>query len=199
MARSIKETLSSHGEGVGCICSLINLSQLSVIVAAKVSYFEILCHVYGFVPTVDAFVFPLAISWHNDKTLRNDPHPTPAEFNVDVCNYLDDNHAPFRKFSEPFLCFVGISRYYDLDENYYPTFWANDDEEMDVFAFITHTDPIKVRIGEREVSGEEVLLLQLTRGRVVPLTRVKDQEDVNVQGAGDDDVNEGHGDDAEEN
>ncbi|GKC50836.1 hypothetical protein Tco_1073581 [Tanacetum coccineum] len=77
---------------------------------------------------VDASVFPLVIPWHNDKTLSKDPHPTPAEFNTDVCNYLADNPAPFRKFSKPFFCFVGISRYYDLDKNCYPIFWAIDDE-----------------------------------------------------------------------
>ncbi|GKC60366.1 hypothetical protein Tco_1087964 [Tanacetum coccineum] len=160
----------------------INLSQLSVIAAAKVSYFEILCRVHDFVPTignfhrfyinsknkgwmsfskraenapicytkpldslkswndhffwVDVSVFPLAIPWNNDKTLRKDPHPTPAEFNVNVCNYLADNPAQFRKFPEPFLCFVGIIRYYDLDENCYPTFWANDDEGGCSFACV---------------------------------------------------------------
>ncbi|GKF85398.1 hypothetical protein Tco_0253225, partial [Tanacetum coccineum] len=77
------------------------------------------------------------------------------------------NPAQFRKFPDPFLCFVGINRYYDLDENCYPTFWANDDEggcsfacvlwyvlffipdlfllyvEMDLFDFINHVDPTK--------------------------------------------------------
>ncbi|GKA36235.1 hypothetical protein Tco_0722726 [Tanacetum coccineum] len=75
----------------------INLSQLSVIAAAKVSHFEILCRVHGFVPTV----------------------------------------------------------------------------EMDLFAFINHADPTKVRIGEREVAEGE--------------------------GASDDDVNEEDGDAAEVN
>nr|GEW74036.1 transposase (putative), gypsy type [Tanacetum cinerariifolium] len=112
---------------------------------------------------VDAYVFPFAVPWHNNKTLRKDPHPTPTEFNADVCNYLADNLAPCRKFSEPFLCFVGISWYYDLDVNYYPTFWTDDDEEMDLFAFINHADPTKVRIGEREVGEGEVSLLQLTK------------------------------------
>ncbi|GJX92007.1 hypothetical protein Tco_0345333 [Tanacetum coccineum] len=145
--------------------------KLSIIAAVKVSHFEILCRVHGFVPTVvDAFVFPLSVPWHNDKPLRKDPHPTPADFNVDVCNYLVDNPAPFRKLPEPFLCFVGISRYYNLDENCYPTLWANDDEE---------------------VAQGEVPLLQLTKDRVVPLVGVNYQGNVNVQGAGDDDVNEG--------
>ncbi|GJS13775.1 hypothetical protein Tco_0408247 [Tanacetum coccineum] len=119
---------------------------------------------------VDASIFPLVFPWHTNKTLRNDPHPTPVEFNADLCEYLANNPAPFKKFSEPFLC---LSRYYDLDENCYSTFWTDDDEggcalfaffdllscysiclfslyaKMDLFAFINHVDPTKVRIGER--------------------------------------------------
>ncbi|GKF20169.1 hypothetical protein Tco_0068807, partial [Tanacetum coccineum] len=52
---------------------------------------------------------------------------------------------------------------------------------------------------ERKVAEEEVPLLQLTRGRIVPLVGVNDQGNVNVQGAGNDDVNEGDGDAAEAN
>ncbi|GJV40123.1 hypothetical protein Tco_1418563 [Tanacetum coccineum] len=96
----------------------INLSQLSVNTAAKVSHFEILCRVHGFVPTV----------------------------------------------------------------------------EMDLFAFINHVDPTKVRIWERAVAEAEVLLLQLTKDRVVPLADVNDQGNANVQGTGNDNVNE-EGDD----
>ncbi|GJY07478.1 hypothetical protein Tco_0374532 [Tanacetum coccineum] len=154
----------------------INLSQLSVIATAKVSHFEILCRVHGFVPTVDSAVFPLNIPLHHSKSLRTDPHPTPAEFNVDVCNFLADNLASFRKLPEPFLCFIGISRYYDLEENCYPTFWDDEDQEMDLFAFIRHADPMKVKIGEREAREGEVPLLELTKKRVVPLVVV------NVQG-----------------
>ncbi|GKF69056.1 hypothetical protein Tco_0198735, partial [Tanacetum coccineum] len=60
------------------------------------------------------------------------------------------------------------------------------------------TDSTKVWIGEREVAEGEVPLLQLTSGRVVPLAGANDQEDVNIQGAGDD-VNEGDGDAAKAN
>nr|GEY04368.1 hypothetical protein [Tanacetum cinerariifolium] len=105
---------------------------------------------------VDASVFLLVVPWHNNKTLRKDPHPTPDEFDLNVCDYLADNPTPFRKLPEPFLCFVSIS-----------VKW------------------------EREVAEEEVQLLQLTRGRVVPLAGVNDQEDANVQGAGEDNMNEG--------
>nr|GEW04334.1 transposase (putative), gypsy type [Tanacetum cinerariifolium] len=137
----------------------INLSQLSVIAAAMVSYFEILCRVHGFVPTVGNF---------RSKSLRKDTHLMPVEFNADVCNFLADNPAPFRKLSEPFLWFIGISRYYDLDENCYPTFW--DDEDQGGFSLCSSIDPMNVKIGEREAKEGEVSLLELTQERVVPLT-----------------------------
>ncbi|GJT26685.1 hypothetical protein Tco_0906960 [Tanacetum coccineum] len=108
-----------------------------------------------FLVDVDSSVFPFVVLWHTNKTLRKDPHPTPNEFDANVCDYLADNPAPFRKLPEPFLCFVGISRYYDLDKTYYPTFWDDEDEEMDLFAFIHHANPTKVRIGEREVREGE--------------------------------------------
>nr|GEY05722.1 hypothetical protein [Tanacetum cinerariifolium] len=66
----------------------------------------------------------------------------------------------------------------------------NKPTEIDLFAFINHADPTKVRIKERDVAKGEVLLLQLTRGRVVLLAGVNDQGNVNVQGAGNGDVNE---------
>ncbi|GJV79491.1 hypothetical protein Tco_1515361 [Tanacetum coccineum] len=78
-----------------------------------------------------------------------------------------------RKFLKSSLCFIGISRYYDVDENCNPTFWANDDDEMDLFAFINHVDTTKVQIEEQEVAEGEVPLLQLTRGRVVPLAGIR--------------------------
>ncbi|GJQ95573.1 hypothetical protein Tco_0006712 [Tanacetum coccineum] len=93
----------------------INLSQLSVFSAAKVSHFEILCRVHGFVLTVGNF----------------------------LCDFLANHPAPFWKFPESFLCLIGISRYYELDDSVYPVFLVDDDEEMDLFAFINHADPTK--------------------------------------------------------
>nr|GEV29491.1 hypothetical protein [Tanacetum cinerariifolium] len=61
---------------------------------------------------------------------------------------------------------VGISRYYTLDENYYPTFC----DEMDLFVFIRHSDPTKVRIGERELVERKVKKLKMTEGRTVSLS-----------------------------
>nr|GEW82712.1 hypothetical protein [Tanacetum cinerariifolium] len=41
---------------------------------------------------------------------------------------------------------------------------------MDLFAFICHTYPTKIRIGERELVEHEVKLLKMTEGRTVPLS-----------------------------
>ncbi|GKA94771.1 hypothetical protein Tco_0816809 [Tanacetum coccineum] len=135
----------------------------------------------------------------NSKALEEISHPMSLDFDPEVCNFLADNPAPFRKFPKPFLCFVGISRYYDLDENCYPTFWDDEDEEMDLFAFIYYADLTKVRIGEKEVIEREVPLLELTAGRVVPLACVDAPENQNevAQDAGADvEGNGGTGDGA---
>nr|GEW73299.1 hypothetical protein [Tanacetum cinerariifolium] len=62
---------------------------------------------------------------------------------------------------------------------------------MDLFAFIRHADPTKVKVGDREAHDGEVPMLELTMYRVVPLAGVYDHENSNVQDAGNDDVNEG--------
>ncbi|GJY15318.1 hypothetical protein Tco_0385740 [Tanacetum coccineum] len=102
---------------------------------------------------VDASAFPLSIPWHNNKTLKKTP--IPHQLN------LMRNH------------------YYEFDDDVYPVFLTNDDEEMDLFAFINHADPIKVRIGEKQIEEGQSPLLESTRGRVVPLAGVDDQGDQN--------------------
>ncbi|GJW34431.1 gypsy type transposase [Tanacetum coccineum] len=207
----------------------INLSRLSVIVATKISHFEILCRVHGYVPTVglfcrfyvnsknkgrlsfskrsenalvchtkpldslknwnnsfiwvDASVFPSSIPWYTKKILARDPSPTAAEFSAEACDFLATHPAMFRKFSEPFLCLVGLSRYYDLDDNVYPTFLTDAGEETDLVAFIRHADPTKVRIGERQIEEGKVLLLDSTEGRVIPLAGEDSQAGSVVQAA----------------
>ncbi|GKB90461.1 hypothetical protein Tco_0962733, partial [Tanacetum coccineum] len=78
----------------------------------------------------------------------------------------------FQKFPEPFLCLVGISRYYTLDEETYPRFLHDDGTEMDLFAFIHAVDPTKVRIVERGRAEGEVKLLDSTVRHVVSLLPV---------------------------
>ncbi|GKD46399.1 hypothetical protein Tco_1271044 [Tanacetum coccineum] len=196
----------------------INLSQLSVIAAANVSHFEILCRVHGIEPIVrlfrcfyvnsknkgwmsfskrpdsDAvcytkpldslkrwndhffwvnfFACPASFLWHTDKKVSMDPFPKSTEFSADDYAVLVAHPAPFWKFSEPFLCLIGMSHSYTLDEDTYPTFLHDDGTEIDLFAFIQVADPTKVKVGEWECAEEEARLLDFTVGHVVPLLPV---------------------------
>ncbi|GJR55876.1 hypothetical protein Tco_1406397 [Tanacetum coccineum] len=53
-----------------------------------------------------------------------------------VCDFLATHTAPFRKFLEPFLCFVGISRYYEVAMGVYLVF-------LDVMMEAEREDQIK--------------------------------------------------------
>ncbi|GKB35036.1 hypothetical protein Tco_0879978 [Tanacetum coccineum] len=169
----------------------INLSQLSVIAAAKNDSFF----------WVDASVFPLSIPWHTKKTLTWDPSPTATEFSAEACDFLATHQALFRKFPEPFLCLVGISRYYDLDGNVYPTFLTATGEEIYLFSFIRHADPTKVWIGERQIEEGQVPLFESTEGRLIPLAGGNEQgnQNDNVEDIGPHDLNEESGDAEQEN
>ncbi|GKD20594.1 hypothetical protein Tco_1222297 [Tanacetum coccineum] len=90
---------------------------------------------------VDATAFPVSMPLHKSKTLKKDPPPNPLN--------------------------IMQNRYYDLYENVYPSFL--DDNTMDLFSFIHHADPTKVRVGEIERAEGQVPLLEATRGRVVSL------------------------------
>ncbi|GJZ65339.1 hypothetical protein Tco_0622035 [Tanacetum coccineum] len=65
-----------------------------------------------------------------------------------------------------------ISRNYTLDEDTYPQFLRDNDEEMDLLSFIRTADPTKVRVGERQRAEGEPKLLDTTVGRVVPILPV---------------------------
>ncbi|GJV94337.1 hypothetical protein Tco_1545914 [Tanacetum coccineum] len=67
---------------------------------------------------------------------------------------------------------VGMSRYYTLDEDTYPSFIHDDGTEMDLSAFIHVVDPTTVKVVEREHTEGEKKLLESTVGRVVPLLLV---------------------------
>ncbi|GKE95074.1 hypothetical protein Tco_1579929, partial [Tanacetum coccineum] len=86
-----------------------------------------------------ATAFPLSVPLHKSKTLKKDPFPKPSRYNV------------------------------EFDENSYPSFLDDNNEVMDLFSFIHHAEPTKVRMGEMEKAGDQVPLLEATRGRVVPL------------------------------
>ncbi|GJY88915.1 hypothetical protein Tco_0503543 [Tanacetum coccineum] len=121
---------------------------------------------------VDSFACPASFPWHTGKNVSKDSFPKSTEFNADHYATLVAHPAPFQKFPEPFLCLVGISRYYTLDEETYPRFLHDDGTEMDLFAFIHAADPTKVRIVEGGRAEGEVKLLDSTVGRVVSLLPV---------------------------
>ncbi|GKE06647.1 hypothetical protein Tco_1398665, partial [Tanacetum coccineum] len=105
-------------------------------------------------------------------TVLKDPFPKSSQYNAEHYATLVAYPAPFHKYPEPFLCLVRISRYYTLDENTYSQFLRDNNEEMDLLAFIRTADPTKVRIGERQLNEDELKLLDTTVGRIVPLLPV---------------------------
>nr|GEU45055.1 nucleolar protein [Tanacetum cinerariifolium] len=121
---------------------------------------------------VDDFACPASFPWHNAKHVIRDPFPVAADINAQDYATLVAHPSPFRKFSEAFMCLVGLSRHYLLDEETYPRFVHKNREDMDLFDFIHVSDPTKVRILERERNEDEPRLLETTVGRIIPLLPV---------------------------
>ncbi|GKD36258.1 hypothetical protein Tco_1251767 [Tanacetum coccineum] len=109
---------------------------------------------------------------HTAKHVTRDPDPVAADFNAQDYATLVAHPSPFRKFPKAFLCLVGLSRHYTLDEETYPRVLHKNREEMDIFAFIHALDPTKVKFVKRERNKGEPLLLETTIGRIVPLLPV---------------------------
>ncbi|GJZ78033.1 hypothetical protein Tco_0642705 [Tanacetum coccineum] len=118
---------------------------------------------------VDAFACPASFPWNTSKSVSKDLFPKSSLFNAEHYATLVSYLALFHKYSEPFLCLIGISRNYTLDEDTYPQFLRENGEEMDFLSFIQTVDPTKVRVGERQRAEDEPKLLDTTIGRVVPL------------------------------
>nr|GEW49110.1 putative transposase (putative), gypsy type [Tanacetum cinerariifolium] len=121
---------------------------------------------------IDAFACHVLFLWHTSKSVSRDVIPKSSEFSPKHYATLVAYSAPFHKYPEPFLCLVGMSRNYILDENTYLQILCNDDEEMDLLSFICTVDPTKVRIGERQCEEDEPKLLETTVERVVSLLPV---------------------------
>ncbi|GJV86047.1 hypothetical protein Tco_1525945 [Tanacetum coccineum] len=107
---------------------------------------------------VESFACLASFPWHTDKNVSRDPFPKSTEFNADDYVVLVAHPALFRKFSEHFLCLIGMSRYYTLDEDTYPRF--------------LHDDGTGGCLLLRERAEGEARLLDFTVGRVVPLLPV---------------------------
>ncbi|GKB78638.1 hypothetical protein Tco_0945533 [Tanacetum coccineum] len=118
---------------------------------------------------------------HTDKNVSRDPFLKPTEFKADDYAVLVAHPAPFQKFSKPFLCLIGISRNYTLDEDTYPTFLHDDRTEMGLFTFIHVADPTKVKIGEQKHAEEEAWLLDSTIRVVLLLPVSPDRADSELE------------------
>ncbi|GJU35304.1 hypothetical protein Tco_1183658, partial [Tanacetum coccineum] len=121
---------------------------------------------------VDEFACPMRFLRHTAKNMTMDPAPVADEFNAQDYATLVAHPSPFQKFLEEFLCLVGLSRHYTLDEETYTSFVDKDGQDMDIFSFIRTTDPTKVKVVERERREDEPQLLETTVGRIVPLLPV---------------------------
>ncbi|GKB19937.1 hypothetical protein Tco_0853860 [Tanacetum coccineum] len=118
---------------------------------------------------VDEFACLARFPWHTAKNVTRDPAPVADDFNAQDYATLVAHPSLFWKFLEEFLCLVGLSRHYTLDEETYPSFVDKDGEDMDIFAFIRTTDPTKVKVAKRERREDEPWLLETTVGRTIPL------------------------------
>ncbi|GKD91111.1 hypothetical protein Tco_1366618, partial [Tanacetum coccineum] len=144
----------------------INLSQLSVIGAAKVSHFEIMCRAFGRIPTVDASVCPLSISWFGGTSVAKDPLPVDEAVDLPCVELLNENYTFIRKYPETFLCLVGLSRSF-VKNDARPTLLHDNDEEMGLLDFVKSDDPFKVKVGERTLAEDKVMLITETKDRVI--------------------------------
>ncbi|GKC33598.1 hypothetical protein Tco_1045982 [Tanacetum coccineum] len=130
---------------------------LSVIGAAKVSHFEVLCRAHGFEPTVGLFRC-LYVNSKNKGWMSLSKHPG----NDAVCytKPLDSlkNWNDHFFWVDAFACPASFP-------------W-NTSKIMDLLSFIRTADPTKVRIGERQQGEDEPKLLDTTVGRTVPLLPV---------------------------
>ncbi|GJY80794.1 hypothetical protein Tco_0493545 [Tanacetum coccineum] len=127
----------------------INLSQLSVIGEAKVSHFEIMCCVFGRIPTVgtfrrfyvnsysngllsfskhgDASVCPMSLPWFDGTSVVKDPLPMDEAVDLPCAELLNENRTLIRKYPKTFLCLVGLSRsFFEIDVR--PTLLHGDNE-----------------------------------------------------------------------
>ncbi|GKE03435.1 hypothetical protein Tco_1395453, partial [Tanacetum coccineum] len=122
----------------------INLSQLSVIGAAKVN------------SSPSGFV-------------RMSPAPDPPmdeAVELPCAALLKENRTLIRKYPETFLCLVGLSHSF-VEMDVRPTLLHGDNEEMGLLNFVKNVDPFKVKTGEWTLAENEVLLLTATEDRVI--------------------------------
>ncbi|GJY41519.1 hypothetical protein Tco_0428789 [Tanacetum coccineum] len=161
----------------------INLSQLSVIAAAKVSHFEILCRVHGIEPTVGLFRC-FYVNSKNKGWMSFSKCP-----DVDAVCYTKPLDSLKRWnghffWVDSFACPASFLWHADKNVSRDP-FPKSTEFRADDYAILV-ADPTKVKVGERERAEGEASLLDSIVGRVVPLllvapARVKSELEASVE------------------
>ncbi|GJV31126.1 hypothetical protein Tco_1391526 [Tanacetum coccineum] len=150
----------------------IYISQLSVISAAKVSHFEVLCRVHGFEPTVGLFRC-LYVNSKNKGWMSFSKRPG----NDVVCytkplDSLKNRNGRFF-WVDAFACPTSFpwNTSKSVPKDPFPKS-SEFNAEHYATLFIRIVDPTKVRICERQRGEDEPKLLDTTVGRTVPLLPV---------------------------
>ncbi|GJT25269.1 reverse transcriptase [Tanacetum coccineum] len=107
---------------------------------------------------VDSYVFLISVPLYTGGALEKDLAPHLTARQEQTVKLLESHKAPFRRYSECFLCLVGLSPYYPFDENSYPAFEHPDGSEIGLFDFIKTADPrnvqaVEVQKGDNQVSA----------------------------------------------
>nr|GEX16635.1 hypothetical protein [Tanacetum cinerariifolium] len=177
----------------------IHISHLSVIGAAKVSHFEILCRVHGFEPTVGLFCCFYVNSKNKGWISFSKRQGTDAVCYTKPLDSLKGWNNHFF-WIDAFACHAlfpwhtgksvsrdVIPKSFEFSPEHYATLIAYSApfhkypkpflclvgmSQMDLLSFIRTADPTKVRIDERQRVKDEPKLLETTVGRVVSLLPV---------------------------
>ncbi|GJR24053.1 hypothetical protein Tco_0972580 [Tanacetum coccineum] len=138
------------------------LVLLSVLAAAKISHFEIMCRVHGSIPTVGTFhrfyCNSLSNGWLSFSKRSGAGTPYCYYKNLDSLKnwnnhffWIDPFVCPISvpwKYLEVFLSVIGLSWSY-VDDDVCPTFTAPEHSEMGLLDFVKSADPFKEKIRER--------------------------------------------------
>nr|GFA34445.1 hypothetical protein [Tanacetum cinerariifolium] len=89
---------------------------------------DALCDKLHIPEEVDDFACPASFSWHTAKHVTRDSDPVAADFNAQDYATPVAHPSSFRKFPKAFLCLVGLSRHYTLNEETYPRFLHKNEE-----------------------------------------------------------------------
>ncbi|GJU66867.1 hypothetical protein Tco_1253126 [Tanacetum coccineum] len=105
---------------------------------------------------VDSCVFPISVPLYTGGVLEKDSAPHLTARQEQTVKLLENHKAPFRRYSECFLCLVGLSPYYPFDENSNLAFERPDGTDMGLLDFIKTVNPRKVRAMEVQKGDDQI-------------------------------------------